>query len=147
MRNAKVVSCVLALSFFLIGCGNKRGGSLVGIPDPNTNAHGVASRTPTESTKTPGPLATITITPNSLPDDLKMATNQTIVFTAHGADANGNSVPVLEPQWSCPPPAGKISNTGQFTAQGTGDFQPCVTVVSGGIAGSVNISINGHGGE
>jgi hypothetical protein len=147
MRDAKFVSCVLALSFFLIGCGNKRGGSLVGIPDPNTNAHGVASRTPTENTKKAGPLAKITLTPNSEPNDLKMATNETIVFTAHGTDANGNPVAVLEPQWGCPPGAGQISNTGQFTATGTGEFVPCVTVVSGGVIGTVNIRINGHGGD
>jgi hypothetical protein len=141
MRDAKVVACALALSFFLVGCGGKSGGSLVGIPNPNTNAHGAASSTPTgENTNTPGPLASITVTPN----DVKMAIGQSIVFTAHGVDANNHPVPILQPHWSCDPGAGQISNTGQFTAKGAGWFQPGIIIESGGIQGAVNLNINVH---
>ena len=38
MRDAKVVACALALAFFLTTCGGRSGGTLVGIPNPNTNA-------------------------------------------------------------------------------------------------------------
>ena len=88
-------------------------------------------------TVTPGPLASLTITPN--PVSLAIgATNQ---FTATGKDANGNTVsaPLT---WSIVAGGGTVNNTGLFTAGTTpGTYTNTVKVASGAISSTATVTV------
>ncbi|HEX9128442.1 MAG TPA: ice-binding family protein [Gemmatimonadaceae bacterium] len=86
---------------------------------------------------TPGPLTTITVTPN--PTLLIGATQQ---FTAVGHDANGNVV-AITPVWSTVNPPGTIvAASGLFTAGNTtGTFPNSVRATSGTIFGTATVTV------
>jgi hypothetical protein len=81
---------------------------------------------------TPGPLATITVTPNPG----TMPINTTLQYTAVGRDANNNVV-AITPVWSVTAGGGTINaSTGLFTAGPTaGTFTNTVRATSGAIFG------------
>ncbi|GAC1486270.1 MAG: hypothetical protein NVS1B5_08600 [Gemmatimonadaceae bacterium] len=88
---------------------------------------------------TPGPLATITVTPN--PATLPISTTQQ--FTAVGKDANGNVV-AITPVWSVVNPvAGTInSSSGLFTSGTTaGTYPNTVVATSGTISGNATVIV------
>jgi len=87
---------------------------------------------------TPGPLATITVTPNPA----TLAINATQQFTAVGRDAFGNVVPIT-PVWSVTAGGGTINaTTGVFTAgTATGTFANTVRATSGTIFGSATVIV------
>ena len=87
---------------------------------------------------TPGPLATITVTPN--PASLAINTNQQ--FTAVGRDASGNVV-AITPTWSVVAGGGTIdANSGLFTAGGTvGTYTNTVRASVGTIAGVATVNV------
>jgi Ice-binding-like len=88
---------------------------------------------------TPGPLATITVTPN--PATLPINTTQQ--FTAVGKDANGNVV-AITPVWSVVNPvAGTInSGSGLFTAGTTaGTYTNTVVATSGTLSGTATVIV------
>jgi hypothetical protein len=88
-------------------------------------------------TVTPGPLASITVTPN--PDTLAVGLSQQ--FTATGVDASGNVV-VLTPVWSVVAGGGTIGNAGLFVAGTTlGTFTKTVTATSGGLSGTATVVV------
>src|SRR5688500_4843908 len=82
---------------------------------------------------TPGPLATITVTPNPGTTPI----NGTIQYTAVGRDANNNIV-AITPVWSVTAGGGTIdATTGLFTAGATvGTFANTVRATSGTIFGT-----------
>jgi hypothetical protein len=86
---------------------------------------------------TPGPLASITVTPN--PATVKRGDK--VQFKAVGADADGNSVPVT-PTWSVVNGGGTISASGLFTAGATtGTFTNSVTATGGAVSGSATVKV------
>jgi hypothetical protein len=87
---------------------------------------------------TPGPLVTITVTPNPV----TLAINTTQQFTAVGRDAGGNVVSIT-PVWSIVNGGGTINpGTGLFTAGGaTGTFNNTVRATSGSIFGSATVTV------
>jgi hypothetical protein len=87
---------------------------------------------------TPGPLATITVTPN--PTTLQVNTTQQ--FTAVGRDAGGNVV-AITPVWSVTNGGGTINaSTGLFTAGGTtGTFSNTVRATSGTLFGTATVNV------
>jgi hypothetical protein len=88
-------------------------------------------------TVTPGPLASITVTPN--PQTLPVGGTQT--YTANGKDANGNAV-AITPVWSIAAGGGTITSAGVFTAGNTpGTFTNTVTATSGGISGTATVTV------
>ena len=91
---------------------------------------------------TPGPLATITVTPN--PATVPMNSNQ--LFSAVGSDANGNAVSIT-PVWSVANGGGTInSGSGLFTAGGApGTFTNTVVATSGAISGSATVTVTAGG--
>lgn len=85
----------------------------------------------------PGPLATITVTPN--PQTLGAGATQQ--FTAVGRDASNNIVPIT-PVWSVTAGGGGISASGLFTAGGTlGTFNNTVRATSGAIFGTATVTV------
>ena len=89
-------------------------------------------------TVTAGPLAVITVTPNSS----ALSINGTQQFTAVGTDAGGNVVP-LTPAWTVVAGGGAVSGGGIFTAGTTpGTFTNTVRAASGGISGSATVTVN-----
>ena len=86
----------------------------------------------------PGPLASITVTPNPQ----SMSTNATQQFIAIGRDVAGNPVPVT-PVWSVVNAGGSIdAGTGLFTAGGTtGTFANTVRATSGTIFGTATVTV------
>jgi hypothetical protein len=90
----------------------------------------------------PGPLATITVTPN--PQTLAINANQP--FVATGRDADGNLVPIT-PVWSVVASGGAInSGSGLFTAGAvTGTFASTVQATSGGISGFATVTVTAPG--
>jgi len=87
---------------------------------------------------TPGPLNTITVTPN--PSTL--ASGATQQFTAVGRDANNNVV-AITPVWTVVAGGGAInSSTGLFTAGPTqGTYTNTVVATSGGKSGSATVIV------
>ncbi len=86
---------------------------------------------------TPGPLATITVTPN--PVTLPISATQQ--FTAVGKDAFGNVV-AITPVWSVAAGGGTIGTTGLFTAGTTpGTFANTVKATSGTISGTATVTV------
>jgi hypothetical protein len=87
---------------------------------------------------TPGPLATITVTPN--PVTLGIGAQQQ--FTAVGRDA-ANNVVAITPVWSVVNGGGTIdASTGLFTAGGaTGTFNNTVRATSGTMFGSATVTV------
>lgn len=87
---------------------------------------------------TPGPLVTITVTPN--PATVQVNTTQQ--FTAVGRDAAGNVV-AITPVWSVTNGGGTINaSTGLFTAGGvTGTFPNTVRATSGTIFGTATVIV------
>ena len=85
----------------------------------------------------PGPLATITVTPNPT-----LAINGTQQFTAVGLDASGDTV-ALVPTWSVTAGGGTINpTTGMFTAGTTaGTFANTVRATSGAVFGSATVVV------
>jgi len=90
----------------------------------------------------PGPLATITVTPN--PQTLPINANQP--FVAVGRDADGKIVPIT-PVWSVVASGGAInSSSGLFTAGAvTGTFASTVQATSGGISGFATVTVTAPG--
>jgi hypothetical protein len=90
----------------------------------------------------PGPLATIDVTPN--PQTLAMSAIQP--FVATGRDADGNLVSIT-PTWSVVAGGGAISSSsGLFTAGTvTGTFANTVQATSGGISGSATVTVTAPG--
>jgi hypothetical protein len=85
----------------------------------------------------PGPLATITVTPN--PASVPATTTQQ--FSAVGKDAAGNIV-AITPVWSVAAGGGTMGTTGLFTAGSTtGTFTNTVTATSGGVAGTATVMV------
>ena len=85
----------------------------------------------------PGPLATITVTPN--PDTLD--TNTTSQFTAVGEDADGNPV-AITPSWAVVNGGGFINSNGLFTAgSSSGTFTNTVRASSGGVNGFATVVV------
>ena len=88
-------------------------------------------------TVTPGPLASITVTPN--PQTLAVGGTQ--AYTAVGKDANGNVV-AITPAWSVAAGGGAITAAGVFTAGNTpGTFTNTVTATSGSISGTATVTV------
>ena len=91
---------------------------------------------------TPGPLLTITVTPN--PATLDTSTVQT--FTAVGRDA-GNNVVAINPAWSVTNgggtiPAGTTGQTAPFTAgSSTGTFTNTVRATQGAVFGTATVIV------
>jgi hypothetical protein len=85
----------------------------------------------------PGPLASITVTPNPTlqPGEMQQ-------FTAVGRDAFDNIVDIT-PVWSATNPPGTIAAaTGMFTAGNTtGTFPASVTATAGGISGTADVTV------
>lgn len=89
-------------------------------------------------TAAPGPLATITVTPN--PANVPSTTTQQ--FTAVGKDANANVVPIPTPVWSVAAGSGTISATGLYTAGTTlNTYTNGITVTSGTITGNATVTV------
>jgi ice-binding like protein len=90
----------------------------------------------------PGPLATITVSPNPA----TIVINGTQQFVATGRDANGNVV-AITPTWSVFAGGGAInSGSGQFTAGATtGTFSNTVRATQGSIFGSATVIVTGSG--
>ncbi len=86
---------------------------------------------------TPGPLATIVVSPS--PDTLAIGAAQQ--FVAVGKDASGNLVAIV-PTWSVVSAGGAITSVGMFTA-GTvsGTFANTVQASSGGIKGAATVVV------
>jgi hypothetical protein len=85
----------------------------------------------------PGPLATISVTPN--PSLLAVGATQQL--TAVGRDAGGNPV-AITPVWSVVAGGGTISASGLFTAGGTpGTFANTAKATSGGISGTATVNV------
>ena len=89
-------------------------------------------------TPPPGPLATITVTPNPA----TVQVNMTQQFTAVGKDANGTVVSIT-PVWSVTNGGGIIdAGTGLFTAGGVaGTFNNTVRATSGAIFGTATVNV------
>ena len=87
---------------------------------------------------TPGPLATITVTP----DPASLAINANQQFTAVGRDASGNVV-AITPAWSVVAGGGSIDpNSGLFTAGGTvGTYTNTVRASVGTINGVATVNV------
>lgn len=90
----------------------------------------------------PGPLATITVTPN--PQTLGIGALQP--FVAVGRDADGKIVPIT-PVWSVVASGGSINSaSGLFTAGTvTGTYANTVRATSGGISGSATVTVTAPG--
>jgi hypothetical protein len=88
---------------------------------------------------TPGPLATIMVTPNPA----SLQTGATQQFTAVGRDAANNIVPIT-PVWSVTSGGGTInSGSGLFTAGNTtGTFNNTVRATSGTISGTATVIVS-----
>ncbi len=85
----------------------------------------------------PGPLASITLTPN--PVTLNVGAVQQ--FTAVGKDATGNVVP-MTPVWSLVAGGGTINGAGLFTAGTTpGTYTNTVKVTSGSISSTATVIV------
>ena len=88
-------------------------------------------------TVTPGPLASITVTPN--PDTTGV--NQTQQFTAVGRDAEGNVIPIVT-AWSVVNGGGIINGSGLFSAaNAAGTFTNTVRATSGGVSGFATVVV------
>lgn len=113
-------------------------GTTVGsFADAVTATAGAISGTATVNV-TPGPVATLTVTPN--PARLAVGAQQQ--FTAEGRDAAGNVVAVT-PVWSTSNPPGSINaSTGLFTAGNTaGTFENGVTATVGSLSASATVIV------
>lgn len=84
---------------------------------------------------TPGPLATITVTPAN--PTVAEGTVQT--FTANGFDADGRSV-TISPTWSITTITDSIDSSGNFTA-GSSTDSGTVTATVGSISGSTGYTV------
>jgi hypothetical protein len=93
-------------------------------------------------TVTSGPLATITVTPNSVP----LPIGGTQQFTAVGKDASGNVV-AMTPVWAVVAGGGSVDlASGLFTAGNTaGTFTNTVRASSGTIAGFASVIVTAGG--
>lgn len=91
---------------------------------------------------TPGPLNTITVTPNPA----TLAPGAVQQFTAVGTDANGNVV-AITPVWTVVAGGGSINaSTGVFTAGPTqGTYTNTVVATSGGKSGSATVIVTPTG--
>lgn len=88
-------------------------------------------------TVTPGPLASLTVTPNPT----TLSVGQTRLFSASGRDANGNLVTV-SPTWSVVAGGGAIQSSGLFTAGNTpGLYTNTVRASVGSIQGSATVTV------
>ncbi|MBE2249537.1 MAG: hypothetical protein IAE78_08295, partial [Myxococcus sp.] len=88
-------------------------------------------------TVTPGPVATVAVSPMMA----TLAPGGTTSFTAQARDAFGNSVssPIT---WSATPAAGTITPGGVFTASNTtGTYNAAVTATAGSVSGSATVEI------
>lgn len=86
---------------------------------------------------TPGPLASIVVTP----DPKSLAVGATQQYVAVGKDSAGNVVQ-FTPIWSVAASGGTISGTGMFTAGTvTGTFANTVRATSGNISGSATVTV------
>ncbi len=88
-------------------------------------------------TVTPGPPASITVTP----DPTTLSVGLTRLFTAVGRDANGNLV-AITPTWSIAAGGGTINSSGLFTAGGTpGTYTNTVEAAVGGMTGTATVIV------
>lgn len=88
-------------------------------------------------TVTPGPLASIVVTPN--PVTLTVGLSQQ--FTAVGRDAGGNAV-AIAPVWTVAAGGGTISTSGLFVAGSTpGTFTNTVTATVGALSGTATVNV------
>jgi hypothetical protein len=89
-------------------------------------------------TVTPGPLATLVVTPNPV----TLNANATQQFSVVGKDANGNTV-AFTPVWSVAAGGGTINaTTGLFTAGTTGGtFANTVVATVGAISGTATVTV------
>ncbi|MBL8923425.1 MAG: hypothetical protein JNJ54_31520, partial [Myxococcaceae bacterium] len=97
---------------------------------------GTASST-VSVTVTPGPVATVTVTPAAV----TLAPGGMTTFTAQARDSFNNVVPSTF-TWSATAAAGTITQGGAFTASATlGTYNAAVTATAGTVAGSANVTI------
>lgn len=88
-------------------------------------------------TVTPGPLASITVTP----DPTTLNVGLTRLFTAVGRDANGNLV-AITPTWSVVADGGTINSSGLFTAGSTpGTYTNTVQAAVGSMTGTATVIV------
>ncbi|MBX5483482.1 MAG: right-handed parallel beta-helix repeat-containing protein, partial [Myxococcaceae bacterium] len=88
-------------------------------------------------TLTPGPLATVTISPQSP----MVVAGGTVQFNATGEDADKNLVSIT-PTWSVLNGAGTITQTGAFTASQTpGNYVDSIRAVANGITGMASVTV------
>ena len=88
-------------------------------------------------TVTVGPLASVTVTPNST----TLPANGTQQFTAVGKDAGGNVVPIT-PVWSVVAGGGAVDGAGLFTAGvAPGTFTNTVRATSGALSGAATVTV------
>lgn len=88
-------------------------------------------------TVTPGPLATVIVTPNPA----NVAVGATQQFTAVGRDASGNVV-TIAPTWSVVNGGGTTNATGLFTAGSTpGSFANTMRATAGTVSGTATVNV------
>jgi hypothetical protein len=97
---------------------------------------GTASAT-VSVTVTPGPVATVAVTPAAA----TLAPGGMTTFTAQARDSFNNVVPSTF-TWSATPAAGTITQGGAFTASSTlGTYNAAVTATVGTVSGTANVTI------
>ena len=106
------------------------------FPDAITvRSEGVSTRA--SVTVTPGPLATLDVTPGAA----TLGIHTQVRFTCTGVDAYGNAV-VVTPAWSVPAAAGTITSDGLFTAGAiSGVFADAVHATQGALVGKASLTI------
>jgi len=112
-----------------------------GSPTLTASATGATSGTQTQ-TVNPGPLATVTVSPSSA----SVALGGMQAFTATGADAYGNPVPIASASWSVsagtPGTVAPTSgNPTTFTASSTTTGSGSVTATVGSLSGSASVTV------
>jgi hypothetical protein len=112
--------------------------TVAGSPTITAAASGYTSATQSHTVKA-GPLAKVTVSPSSA----SVRVSSSVRFTAGGADAYGNAVPVSGVAWSVSPNLGTFSNisgaSATFTGRSTGSGT--VTANVGGITGTASITV------
>lgn len=113
-------------------------GTVAGTFTETVRAASGALSTYATVTVTPGPLATISLTPS--PTTLDIGSTQQ--FTATGQDAYSNSV-ALSPVWSVLTGGGAIDSSGLFIAGSVaGTFNGTIRGTSGSISGYASVIVN-----
>ena len=140
MRSLAMLALFTTLAF---GC-NRAGGLPPLQPyDPNAKSPFQASNTNANTNvNTNQPAAQQVLTSIQVdPEKTTLGLGQMLVFHARGFDQNQLDMPVLGPQWSCPPEAGVISQTGGFTATRNGIWT-IMCRSANGVIGTAEVTVN-----